>query len=58
MGGGGNPLLSPTPKIQGWGGLGYGWGSGKSGIWIETFLYIKFFQKESLGQQIPMKIPS
>ena len=28
---------------------------GKSGIWIKTFLYIK---KESLGQQIPMKIPT
>ena len=26
-----------------WGGLGYGWGSGKSGIWIKAFLYIKFF---------------
>ena len=28
------------------GGLGYGWGSGKSGIWIKAFLYIKFFKKK------------
>ena len=40
------------------GALGYGWGSGKSGIWIKAFLYIKFFKKESLGQQIPKKIPT
>ena len=43
--------------VRGVGGLGYGWGSGKSGIWIKSFLYIKFFKK-SLGQQIPMKIPT
>ena len=30
--------------IGGGGGvMGYGWGSGKSGIWIKSFLYIKFF---------------
>ena len=28
------------------GGLGYGWGSGKSGIRIKAFLYIKFFKKK------------
>ena len=26
--------------------MGYGWGSGKSGIWIKSFLYIKFFKKK------------
>ena len=26
-------------KVRGWGGLGYGWGSGKSGISIKSFLY-------------------
>ena len=28
------------------GGLDHGWGSGKSGIWIKAFLYIKFFKKK------------
>ena len=41
-------------SVRGVGGMGYGLGSGKSGIWIKSFLYIKFFKK-SLGQQIPMK---
>ena len=32
-------------SCKGVGGLGYGWGSGKSGIWIKSFLYIKFCPK-------------
>ena len=31
---------------KGVGGLGYGWGSGKSGIWIKAFLYVMFLKKK------------
>ena len=51
--------MTSLPSVKEWGlrDLGYGWGSGKSGIWIKTFLYTNF-SKKSLGQQIPMKIPT
>ena len=34
------------PGFGGVGGLGYGWGSGKGGILIKAFLYIKFLKKK------------
>ena len=38
--------------MGGVGGMGYVWGSGKSGIWIKAFLYIKLKKKKKgLGQQ-------
>ena len=53
------PLLPSLPlpdgAVGGWVMVGV---QGKVAFWIKVFLYILFLKKESLGQQIPIEIPT